>query len=231
MNQLIDNYSLNLNAPDCNNIQNFNEAGIDNKSNTLQDSPFSYENYIENLIDYAIKLQELEANSISTNILTFLYTFLSGTLIGVATYFTKKSYDNIRQIKENKELLTNLDSRTLFYSLYMHTQRTYSTMQVFSVSLDAIQDNNSLSKFINKYVPELNVFINEMWHFFKEENVKILSNKEKRRLLNEINEIENLIENLHVSLAHHPLIANSGNDFTKTAWKEQLDNIRTILKK
>lgn len=187
---------------------------------------FDTDAYVEKLIEYAIRLQELEANSISTNILTFLYTFLSGTLIGVATYFTKKSYDSIQQIKENKELLMNLDGRTLYSSLYIYAQRTHSTMQIFSVSLDAIQDDNALSTFIDRSVPRLNDTINEMTTFFmkKKSEIKILGSDEKDHLINEINDVGSLISMLKVPQS------SVITDDTKNIWGKQLKEIKKLLK-
>lgn len=228
INRMIDNYKIFSDVQVNEDFQN----EIDSISDNIQVSKFSETNYIENLIGYAIKLQELEANSVSTNILVFLYTFLSGSLIGVATYFTKKSYDSIKQIEANKELLASLDNRTLFANLYIYAQRTHSTMQVFSVSLDAIRDDDALSDFIDKYVPTLNDFINEMRFLFneKKENIKILGSEEKKHLINEIYGIEKIIDNLHVPQSGHPLITNISNDLTKEHWKEQLDSIRNILR-
>lgn len=228
--RLINNYYLFSNSQA---IQNTYEIGVEDISENIHVNKFDQAAYVENLIEYAMKLQELEANSVSTNVLTFLYTFLSGTLIGVATYFTKKNYDSIKQIKENKELLVNLDSRTLFSNLYIYAQRTHYTMQIFSVSLDTIQDFDALSNFINKYVPKLNDFINEMWVLFNNnrDKVKILNSEEKKRLLNELYGIGNLIDNLHVSETGHPLITNDNDDSAKEMWKERLEEIANILKK
>ena len=208
INNLINNYSSTLPS----NIQT--QVNIDNDV------------YVEKLIEYAMRLQELEANSISTNILTFLYTFLSGTLIGVATYFTKKSYDSIKQIKENKELLINLDERTLYSSLYIYIQRTHSIMQVFCVSLDAIQDNDALNTFIDRSVPRLNDAINEMTTFFtnRKNEIRILSSDQKNHLIKEINEVGNLIHTINIP--QHSFIT----DDTKNLWHKQLKEIKNLIK-
>lgn len=92
----------------------------------------------ERFIEYTMKLQELEAKTSSTNILTFIYTFLSGVLIGVATYFTKKNSDSVHQIKENKNLIESLNNQFLYDRFCTRAQRLYSTMQIFSISLDKV---------------------------------------------------------------------------------------------
>lgn len=217
-------YALVIFVYNCNYLRLSMDRMIDN----LIAKPDSFENWL----NYEMKLQEIEANSISTNILTFLYTFLSGSLIGVATYFTKKSYDSIKQIQENKELLINLDSRTLFSNLYVYAQKTYFTMQVFSVSLDAIQDPAALSEFIDRYIPQLNEFINEMLLSFinGKNKIKSLSNEDKACLLKEINGIGNLVNKLRIPQPGNPLITNNSDDSIQTMWKEQLGNIRRILR-
>lgn len=112
--------------------------------------------YNEQLIAYATKLQELENNSTSTNLMTFLYTFLSGTLIGVAIYFSRKCQDSFQQISVNTELISNLDSQILFSNFYMHARHSYSTIQIFSVSLDAIENTDILSAYIQKNITQVN---------------------------------------------------------------------------
>lgn len=187
-------------------------------------------NYMNSLVDYIMKLQELEAKATSTNIMTFIYTFLSGALIGVATYFTKKSSDSIRQIKENKELITDLDSRTLFANFYMHAQRTYSTMQIFVLSLDSIQDDSILSGFIDRYVPKINDFMQEMAQFAKvnRENVCKMNSEDQRRILEEINGIGNLIHYIH-SRNDNDLLSNQNNG-AKNIWEYQLRQVKKVLK-
>lgn len=208
INNLINNFSFNLPS----NIQT--PVSIDK------------EVYVENLIEYAMKLQELEANSISTNILTFLYTFLSGTLIGVATYFTKKSYDSIKQIKENKELLINLDERTLYSSLCIYIQRTHSIMQVFCVSLDAIQDDVALNTFIDRSVPRLNDVLNETTTFFtnRKNEISILSGYQKDHLIKDINGVGDLIH--MINIPQNSFIT----DDTKNMWQKQLKEIKKLIK-
>lgn len=181
--------------------------------------------YVEKLIDYATRIQELGANSISTNVLTFLYTFLSGTLIGVATYFTKKSFDSVKQIKENRDKLADLNGRTLYSSLLLYTQSALSTVQVFSVSLDAIQDAKVLDSFIQRSVPRLNEAINKMNTFFsKQENeLRILTGNEKNQLITEINEIGGLI--YLINIPENDLIVKEAT----IVWKKQLDEIKNII--
>ena len=223
-------YALGVFIYNCNYVSFSTKNLINNFTSSLPtngqtQANFGTDAYVEKLIEYAIRLQELEANSISTNILTFLYTFLSGTLIGVATYFTKKSYDSIQQIKENKELLMNLDGRTLYSSLYIYAQRTHSTMQIFSVSLDAIQDDNALSTFIDRSVPKLNDTINEMTTFFikKKSEIKILGRDEKDHLIKEINDVGSLITMLNVPQS------SIVTDYTKKIWGKQLKEIKKLL--
>ena len=222
INSLVNNheklYDIQTNkcSPDSTEIQNESED-LDN----------AY--YIENLIDYTMKLQELESKSTSTNILTFLYTFLSGTLIGVATFLTKKGADNVKQIKEDKELITNLDGHTLFSNLYMYIQRTYSTMQIFSVSLDAIQNESDIERFVDKYVPKLNDLINAFEKFAGQHDFEVLSAADKKKFVSEINEIGNLIHNLNIP-DNNMLITSAYNDITRTEWESQLDTIKKKLK-
>lgn len=192
---------------------------------------FGETDYLERLIDKTMKLQELESKSASANIMTFLYTFLSGTLIGVATYLTRKSAENVKQIKEDKELVTNLDKHTLFSNLYMYVQRTYSTIQIFSVSLDVIKDEGEQYNFINKYVPRLNELVNELKRYAenKQSNIALLSNADKKSIRDEINEMESLIDNLIV-LDNSSIITNSIDDIVKTEWKNQLQKVKEMLK-
>ena len=229
---LVNNYNSILDLRIDNDTYNNAELESGYISEKEQGNRFDQANYVESLIDYAIKIQQLEANSASNNILTFLYTFLSGSLIGVAAYFTKKNYDSIKQIEKNKELLASLDSRTLFSNLYMYAQRAYSTMHIFSISLDAIQDVDALSEIINKYVPILNDSINEMYLIFnnKKNDIKNLNIEEKKNLMNEVYGICKLIDNIRAPQTNHPLITNGSNDLVKEMWKEQLDNIKNILK-
>lgn len=185
----------------------------------------------ERFIDYTMKLQELESKSASTNILTFIYTFLSGTLIGVATYFTKKSSDSVNQIKANKELIENLDVRILYSNFCMHTQQLYSTIQIFSISLDEVIIDHNADTFINKYLPRLNVLINDFKNFAEKykNDVGMLSDLDKNSIITELNEIGNLINALHFP-DNNSVITNDSDDITRTEWKNQLNTIKKILK-
>lgn len=209
---------------------------VDTNGNATDDSAnIDYEklnqiSYMENLVDYTMKLQELEAKATSTNMMTFIYTFLSGTLIGVATYFTKKSSDSIKQIKENKELITNLDSRTLFANFYMHTQQIYSAIQIFVLSLDSIQDEQVLSCFIDKNVPRINDFMQEMVRFVKvnQENMSKMNDENQKCILREINGIGQLVNGLH-SISCNALLNDKDNG-AKSVWEEQLKQVKKILR-
>ena len=70
------------------------QQDMHNGLNTIRES------YVNRMFEYITKLQELEAKSVSTNILSFIYSFLSGTLIGVATYLIKKDATRIKEIEE-----------------------------------------------------------------------------------------------------------------------------------
>lgn len=48
------------------------------------------------------KIQEFESTSNSKDLLTFLYTFTSGILIGIAAYFMKQGLKSVNQIKQSK---------------------------------------------------------------------------------------------------------------------------------
>ena len=196
---------------------------IHNKDLELDDQIY----YMENLIEYTIKLQDIESKSTSSNVLTFIYTFLSGTLIGVATYFTKKSADSVKQIKENKELIADISKKTLYSNLCMYSQRTYSTIQIFSVSLDAAQNTIDLNSFVNKYVPRINEIIKEFDSFAKrnQHNIVTLDKEDKRNITEEINGTGTLIDNLEV-----PSGNNLIDDSKKEEWKDQLKNIKDSLK-
>ncbi len=197
---------------------------------TLDDNSTS-ETYMENLIDYMLKLQELESKSASSNIITFIYTFLSGALIGVASYFTKKSADSVKQIQENKELIMNLDNRTLFSNFYMYAQRAYSTIQIFDLSLDAIQDRNVLKEFVNNNITKINSVINEINAFTKKNEVKIqqLTQLDKASIVDEINKIGMIINNMRV-FENNNSITDIYNDFTRAEWRRQIDEIKKILR-
>lgn len=219
-------------------VQTMNSDVVDKTYHTNVENDFDdieYETmnqirYMESLIDYTMKLQELEAQATSTNLMTFIYTFLSGTLIGIATFFTKKCSDSIKQIRENKELITDLDRRTLFAGFYMHVQRTYSTMQIFILSLDAIQDDNVLSVFIDKYVPKINDFMHEMVQFVKDnqENMHKMSSEDQQHILEEINGIGNLINHLHLP-NENGLLSNQ-EDGAKNIWEYQLRQVKKMVK-
>lgn len=60
---------------------------------------------IKEALAYLERLKEIESTSVSTNLLTFLYTFLSSVLIGLGTFFMKKNVDNTRLICDSKELI------------------------------------------------------------------------------------------------------------------------------
>lgn len=60
---------------------------------------------VQNEIEYLERLKEIESTSVSVNLLTFLYTFLSSVLIGVGTYFMKKNVENTNIIKESKDCI------------------------------------------------------------------------------------------------------------------------------
>lgn len=188
--------------------------------------------YLEKLIDYAAKLQELEAKSTSSNIITFIYTFLSGALIGVATYFAKKSEESVKQIQENKELIINLDSRTLFSNFYMYVQRTYSTIQIFDLSLEAIQNREVLEEFVNNNITKLNNVINEMDIFTKknEAGIPMLTQSDKACIVDEMNKIGMIIVNMRV-LGNDDPVADIYNESTKMRWKKQIDEVRNVLRK
>lgn len=60
---------------------------------------------IKEALSYLERLKEIESTSVSTNLLTFLYTFLSSVLIGLGTFFMKKNVDNTKLICDSKELI------------------------------------------------------------------------------------------------------------------------------
>lgn len=181
--------------------------------------------YTKEFLDYTMKLQELESQSASTNILTFIYTFLSGTLIGVATYLTKKSADSVKQIKENKELITNLDSRNLFSNFYMYVQQTMSMIQIFCLSIDTAKNKDEL---INKYIPRLNELFNEFSKFAHSHrnNINILSRNDKKIIVDEINSIKSIIDDINVSKYNNPIISGT----VKLNWQSDLDVVKKLMK-
>ncbi len=187
--------------------------------------------YMENLIDYALKIQELESKSASSNVIAFIYTFLSGALIGVATYFAKKSEESVKQIQENKELIMNLDSRTLFSNLYMYVQRTYSTIQIFDLSLNAIQDRNVLEEFVNSNITKINSVINEINTFTlkNEANIRQLHQPDRKSIADEINKIGEIINRMRV-FDSSDSITDIYNDSTRMGWKKQIEEVKGILR-
>lgn len=80
-----------------------NEEGKNNDENL--DFNSSQRLDVQNEIDYLERLKEIESTSVSVNLLTFLYTFLSSVLIGVGTYFMKKNVENTNTIKESKDCI------------------------------------------------------------------------------------------------------------------------------
>ncbi len=189
------------------------------------------ETYMENLISYTIQLQELESKSTSSNIITFIYTFLSGGLIGVATYLTKKCEKCVKEIQENKELIENLDSRTLFSNLYMYVQRTYSTIQIFDLSLNAIQDRNILEEFVNSNITKINSVINEIYFFTmkNEANIRQLHQLDKKSIVDEINKIGMIINNMR-DFESSDSITEIYNVSTRMGWKKKIDEVKRILR-
>ncbi len=83
-----------------NNIEN--EKGNNNENSDFN----SFQKLdIQSEINYLERLKEIESTSVSVNLLTFLYTFLSSVLIGIGTYFMKKNVENTNIIKESKDYI------------------------------------------------------------------------------------------------------------------------------
>lgn len=75
-------------------ISSISEDNSENKEEKNNDENLDFNSSqrldIQNEIDYLERLKEIESTSVSVNLLTFLYTFLSSVLIGIGTYFMKK---------------------------------------------------------------------------------------------------------------------------------------------
>lgn len=90
-------------------ISNDNSDNIENEEEKNEDENLDFNSSqrldIQNEIDYLERLKEIESTSVSVNLLTFLYTFLSSVLIGIGTYFMKKNVENTNIIKESKDCI------------------------------------------------------------------------------------------------------------------------------
>lgn len=90
-------------------ISNDNSDNIENEEEKNEDRNLDFNSSqrldIQNEIDYLERLKEIESTSVSVNLLTFLYTFLSSVLIGIGTYFMKKNVENTNIIKESKDCI------------------------------------------------------------------------------------------------------------------------------
>lgn len=69
--------------------------------------------YLQNSIDYLERLKEIESSSVSVNLLTFLYTFLSSVLLGVGTFYMKKNVENTNLIQKSRELIEKNNSEII----------------------------------------------------------------------------------------------------------------------
>ncbi len=90
-------------------ISSISEDNSENKEEKNNDENLDFNSSqrldIQNEIDYLERLKEIESTSVSVNLLTFLYTFLSSVLIGIGTYFMKKNVENTNIIKESKDCI------------------------------------------------------------------------------------------------------------------------------
>ena len=177
---------------------------------------------IDQMMSYASRLQELQANAVSTNILTFIYTFLSGVLIGIATYFTKKNYDSLTQIIANKKQLDSLEGELLYATLYQNTIKINSALQIFSLSLTSLHDENTRSDYLNRSIPMLNTSIEEISRVFlaSKESIKNMSDVRKGKLLQAIEEVANIVK---VNLPNQP--SETLLQDAKSNWKTQIEDI------
>lgn len=163
---------------------------------------------IQNEINYLERLKEIESTSVSVNLLTFLYTFLSSVLIGVGTYFMKKNVENTNTIKESKDCIEknkkeieicskqilDINNSIDLSSICLHLQKISMTASniSFAVNFDSKMSSGDLGTFdkgiYNKLIyiclPQLNEAMKDMLDCCK--NLQINTNPLYKKQLDNI---------------------------------------------
>ncbi len=84
------------------NQQDFNEA-YSKAAMTIVDIEPSQKDFIEEVIEHLEKLQQIQKNAATNDVMSFLYSTLSTVLVALCAGFVAKSYNNVEKAKESAE--------------------------------------------------------------------------------------------------------------------------------
>lgn len=237
-------------------LKNTTDQIINYVSNSPTDKPNSSDDTInnynqqtikdtENIVNYLERLKEIESTSVSTNLLSFLYTFLSSVLIGIGTYYMKKNVENTKIIEDSKEQIEKskekileinenissindniINSKLMLYmqNIQILTNNISFICEFDSNPLKVHKDENELYSYKNLiyiYLPKLNENIREMLLYC--DGIKSKSNNSKelvnlKHVQKELSNISDYIKSWECDL---PLI----NDDVKKRLCEEIEKI------
>lgn len=220
------------------------QQDMHNGLNTIRES------YVNRMFEYITKLQELEAKSVSTNILSFIYSFLSGTLIGVATYLIKKDATRIKEIEEatntikktrihvikisrrSKQTINELKDAaektkkdTFLVTMHSKYLQTHFLLVAMRYSIDSCKSQQEKKVVISNNLPQINDAINDIDLCIKKGKremcaLQLEEVKYLRHMVNELMEVVNSLNTPENALAFKDF------DIVTSNWNLNLNSIK-----
>ena len=192
--------------------------------------------YVEKLLEYATMIQELESQSSSNGIITFTYQFISGVLIGVATFLIKKATERANQISEvHKSLIDalksidNLNSQMIYSKMIAYTLRIHSSFQILRASLS----NGANEDKIGASITGINRSIRQLTYYMEKYDNELvaLDYEHKNEVREELREL--LIITEEIRQANNPVLAKFEDSTQRgkgiSEWNNELAAILEIL--
>lgn len=209
---------------------------INNNINNMPNSD------IEKSLEYAEALYLMQKNSSSTDIIFFLYSFLSSVLIGVGTALTAKSAKNAKEARKsykeadkklidaNKRLnevvnkiTSSTDSITMCNIVLLNATSLDARLRILETVIDSKAHQGYVIKnlpAINTHIQHLSKMANELNSFDFNEYLFHLIRESLKEVLKLVSNIRDKIDKMQDNNSYKDLLVSATDNYTK--WIKEL---------